>query len=147
MQLNPDFSDLFSTFNAANVRYLLVGGYAYSFYAEPRATKDLDVWVEPSTENAQAVWQALGAFGAPLSRLSLAEFAKPDIVVQIGVAPNRIDILTSIEGVSFDEGWANRTESYYGDVAIFIIGVEQLIQNKRAVGRPHDLADVERLTR
>lgn len=93
MPVNPDFSDLFSALNGASARYLLVGGYAFSFHAEPRFTKDLDVWVEPTRENADAVYHALSAFGAPMSNLSVTELATTGMVVQLGVAPNRIDIV------------------------------------------------------
>jgi hypothetical protein len=147
MQVNPDFSDLFSELNAANARYLLVGGYAFSYHAEPRTTKDLDVWVEPTGDNAQAVWQALTEFGAPAHEGLAEDLAKADMVVQIGVAPNRIDIVTSIDGVSFDEAWTGRVEATYGEVPIHIIGLRELIKNKRAVGSPQDLEDVDRLTR
>ncbi len=147
MPLNPDFSDMFSALNAASARYLLIGGYAFSFHAEPRYTKDLDIWVEPTDDNATAVWHALAAFGAPMSELTVAELATPDIVVQLGVAPNRIDIVTSITGVAFADAWHGRAQSTYGSEPIHIIGRNELIQNKRAVARPQDLADIERLTR
>jgi len=147
MQLNQDFSDLFSALNAADSRYLLVGGYAFAFHAEPRATKDLDVWVEPTLQNARAVWQALADFGAPMSSVTVDELAKPDLILQIGVAPNRIDVVTSIDGVAFEEAWEGRVDSVYGAVPIRIIGVRELIKNKKAAGRPQDLADVRRLTR
>ena len=111
MPVNPDFSDLFSALNAVNARYLTIGGYAFAFHAEPRYTKDIDIWVEPSGANAEAVWRALAAFGAPMSNILPADFAQPGMVVQLGVPPNRIDIVTSIEGVAFDEAWSRRAES------------------------------------
>lgn len=147
MLLNPDFSDLLSALHGANARYLLVGGYAFSFHAEPRATKDFDIWVEPTEENARAVWQALAKFGAPMSELAITDFARPGMVVQIGVPPNRIDLVTSIDGVTFEEAWLGRVVTAYGDVPLTIIGLAELIKNKRSVGRPQDLADVHRLTR
>jgi len=147
MLLNPDFSDLLSALHAANARYLLIGGYAFSFHAEPRATKDFDVWVEPTEPNARAVWQALATFGAPMAELSIDDFARPGMVVQIGIAPNRIDLVTSIDGVTFDEAWRGRVVTSYGNVPITIIGLSELIKNKRSVGRPQDLADIHRLTR
>lgn len=147
MPVNPDFSDLLSELNAVDARYLIVGGYAFAFHAEPRYTKDIDIWVEPSAANAEAVWHALVAFGAPTSELSPADLARPGMVVQIGVAPNRIDIVTSIEGVGFDEAWSRRADSRHGDVPIYVIGREDFIRNKLALGRPQDLIDVERLTR
>ena len=147
MATNPDFSDLFSALNDASARYLLIGGYAFSFHAEPRYTKDLDIWVEPTTDNAAAVWQALAAFGAPMTDLTDADFARSGMVVQLGVAPNRIDIVTSIDGVAFPDAWRDRVDSKYDDVPIHILSKHHLIQNKRAVGRPQDLADIHRLTR
>lgn len=147
MPVNPDFSDLFSALNDAEARYLMVGGYAVSFHAEPRFTKDLDVWVEPMPANAAAVHRALSAFGAPMSDLSTADLSKPGMVVQVGVPPNRIDIVTSIDGVAFEQAWAGRVDSVYGDVPIHVIGRGELILNKRACGRPQDLLDADRLDR
>lgn len=147
MPVNPDFSDLFSALNAADARYLLIGGYAFSFHAEPRYTKDLDVWVEPSAPNAAAVNAALAQFGAPMQHVSIDDLSRTGMVIQIGVEPNRIDIVTSIDGVSFDEGWAGRLETRYGDVPIHVIGRAELIKNKRTCGRLQDLADAARLER
>ncbi len=147
MAVNPDFRDLFSAFNAASVRYLLVGGYAVGFHAEPRFTKDLDVWIEASPLNAQRAYDALRVFGAPVGEVSVDELAGPDRILQIGVPPNRIDILTSIDGVAFDAAWASHVETHYGDQAIHVIGRAELVANKRASGRPQDLLDVELLLR
>lgn len=147
MLVNPDFSDLFSALNAAKARYLLVGGYAFSFHAEPRYTKDLDIWVDPTEENADAVWRALAAFGAPMSEISREDLATAGMVFQLGVPPNRIDTVTSIDGVSFADAWEGRVETLYADQPIHVIGKAALIQNKRAAGRRQDLIDVERLTR
>jgi hypothetical protein len=143
--LNEDFRDLFAAFNAAAAEYLLVGGYAVAFHAEPRFTKDLDVWVRPTPANAQRVLAGLRTFGAPLQDLTAAELAEPGLVYQIGVPPNRIDILTSIDGVSFAEAWPARVVTSYGEQALAVIGREHLILNKRASGRPQDLLDVELL--
>lgn len=145
MPVNPDFSDLFSALNDAKARYLMVGGYAVSFHAEPRFTKDLDVWVEPTSANAAAVRTALAAFGAPMSGVSEEDLSRPGIVVQVGVPPNRIDIVTSIDGVGFEQAWAGRVDAVYGDVPIQVIGRRELIQNKRACARPQDLLDVDLL--
>lgn len=146
MPVNPDFSDLFSALNEVDARYLMVGGYAVSFHAEPRFTKDLDVWVEPTPANAAAVRAALSAFGAPMSGVSPEDLATPGMVVQVGVPPNRIDIVTSIDGVGFPEAWAERVAAVYGDVPIHVIGRSDLIRNKRACGRPQDLVDADRLS-
>lgn len=146
MPVNPDFSDLFSALNEVDARYLMVGGYAVSFHAEPRFTKDLDVWVEPTPANAAAVRAALSAFGAPVAGVSQEDLATPGMVVQVGVPPNRIDIVTSIDGVGFPEAWAERVAAVYGDVPIHVIGRSDLIRNKRACGRPQDLVDADRLS-
>ncbi len=145
MPVNRDFSDLFAEFNAAGVRYLLVGGYAVAVHAEPRHTKDLDIWVEPTAGNSARVVEALAAFGAPLDKITAAELAQPGLIYQIGVAPNRIDIVTSIEGVSFSAAWQGRTQTSYGGQAVPVIGRRELIQNKRATGRPQDAIDADLL--
>jgi hypothetical protein len=147
MPVNSDFRDLFCAFNAAGARYLLVGGYAVAFHAEPRFTKDLDVWIEASPANSRLVYAALGAFGAPLGEAKAADLAVPDQVLQIGVPPNRIDIVTSIDGVEFEGAWRNRAETEYGDQHIWVISRMDLIANKRASGRPQDLLDVATLER
>lgn len=146
MRLNRDYSDLFAALNAEGVRYLLVGGHAFSFYVEPRFTKDLDVWVEASPETAAKVLRALLRFGAPADKIEEADFRSPRVTVQLGVAPNRIDILTAVSGLAFDAAWSRRTETQFGDERIWIIGREDLVTNKRASGRDQDLVDVKRLT-
>lgn len=140
--LNPDFRDILSVFLEEGVEFLLVGAYALAVHGHPRATGDLDLWARPSPENAQRVWRALEKFGAPLSQLTLEDLQKPDLIFQIGVAPRRIDILTSIEGVEFEEAWPARLEVEIDGLRIPVIGREHLIQNKKASGRPQDLADV-----
>jgi hypothetical protein len=145
--VNPDFRDLLRALSDAGVRFLVVGAYAVSFHSEPRTTGDLDVWVDPSPENARRVHRALDEFGAPLTDLTEADLCSPDTVFQIGVAPRRIDIMTSITGVAFDEAWPGRAEGTYGDVAFPLIGVAALIKNKEALGRAKDLLDLETLRR
>jgi len=145
MAVNPDFKDLFAAFNAAEVRYLVVGAYAVTFHARPRFTKDLDVWVDPEPQNAARVYQALTAFGAPLEGVSESDFADPDLVFQIGVAPNRIDVVMGIEGVEFPDAWPRRVETRYGPCAVHVISRQDLIANKRAVGRPRDQEDLRAL--
>jgi hypothetical protein len=140
--VNPDFRDLFAALNAAGARYLLVGGYAIAFHAQPRFTKDLDVWTEPDPANATRVYEALRQFGAPLHELTAPDLARPGTIFQIGVPPNRIDIVTAIDGVDFGEAWPGRTLTSYGDQSVPVIGRRQLIQNKRASGRPQDLLDL-----
>ncbi len=139
--LNPDFRDILSAFLDEGVEFLLVGAYALAVHGHPRATGDLDLWVRPSPENAQRVWRALERFGAPLSQLTLEDLQRPDLIFQIGVAPRRIDVLTSIEGVTFEEAWPARLEVEINGLRIPVIGREHLIQNKKASGRPQDLAD------
>jgi hypothetical protein len=147
MSLNPDFRDLFAALNAAGAEYLLVGGYALAFHAAPRFTKDLDVWVNPTPENASRVLAALQAFGAPLGELTEADLASPGIVFQMGLPPNRIDLLTVIDGVEFSEAWSARLATVYGDEPLPVIGRAHLLANKRASGRPQDLVDADAIER
>jgi hypothetical protein len=147
MPVNPDFRDLFAALSDAGVEYLLVGGYALAVHASPRFTKDLDVWVDATAENAERVWAALVAFGAPLGELSRSDLATPGVVFQMGVPPNRIDVLTAIDGVAFRDAWAERIETAYGDVKVPVIGRRHLVLNKRASGRPQDAVDADTLER
>jgi hypothetical protein len=147
MNPNSDFKDLLSVFNDFDVRYLIVGGYALMLYAEPRFTKDLDIWVEASDLNASRVFAALAQFGAPLKGLSPADFAQTGIVYQIGMPPARIDILMSVTGVDFPSAWENRKMTTYAGLAAPCISRADLIKNKRATGRPQDLLDAEQLER
>lgn len=147
MGINPDFRDLLSEFNALEVRYLVVGAHAVIFYATPRYTKDLDVWVEPTPENAARAYAALARFGVPLGDLTIDDLSSPGTIFQIGVEPNRVDVLTLIEGVDFAEAWQRRTSSTYGDVPVGILGLNDLIVAKRTAGRPQDLLDLGHLER
>ena len=140
--LNPDFRDMLSDLNDAGAEFLVVGAYALAAYGMPRATGDIDIWVRPTESNAQNVWAALEAFGAPRSGVSAADFAQQDVVFQIGVAPGRIDILTSITGVEFDAAWDAREQIEVDGINLFVLSREHLIRNKRATGRAKDLADV-----
>jgi hypothetical protein len=143
--MNPDFVALLRALSDAEARYLIVGAYAVTFHSRPRATGDLDVWVEATPGNAAKVMDALRAFGAPLQGLSEADLASPGVVYQIGVPPRRIDLLTSLTGVGFDEAWPNRAMGAFGDLECPFIGRGELTRNKRALGRPRDLADLELL--
>jgi hypothetical protein len=147
MQVNRDFRDLFAALNDAGADFLVVGAHALAAHGHVRATKDIDVWIRCDTVNAARVYQALRTFGAPLANLSASDLATPGIVFQIGVAPIRIDILTAISGVTFDEAWPARVPSRYADQPIAVLSKQHLIQNKRASGRLQDLADVEALLR
>jgi hypothetical protein len=143
--MNPDFVDLLRAFAAADVRFLVVGAYALAFHGRPRATGDLDVWVEASAENAPRVMRALAAFGAPLLDLTEVDFAREGIVYQIGLPPGRIDILTQLTGLTFDEAWPDRARGRFGDVDVDFIGRDAFIRNKKATGRTKDLGDIEDL--
>jgi len=147
MSVNSDFRDLLSEFNAADVRYLVVGGYAFFFHATPRFTKDLDIWIEPTAENAARVMAALQRFGAPLDTLTAEDLAAPGITFQMGLPPNRIDLLTDVTGVTFADAWARKIEGRYGDQRMWVLSRADLIANKKAVARPKDLEDVAELER
>lgn len=144
MQTNSDYRDLFAELNAAEADYLVVGALALAAHGHVRATRDLDVWIRSTPENAERVYAALASFGAPLKDLTVQDLATPDLVVQIGVAPVRIDIITSIDGVSFDEAWPTRVSSTYADQPVHVISRRHLIRNKKASGRLQDLADDRR---
>ena len=143
--MNPDFVDLLSTFIAGNVRFLVVGAYALGVHGRPRATGDLDVWVEATPENAARVMRALREFGAPLRGVSDADFSRPGCTYQIGIVPIRIDILTELSGITFDEAWPGRLVRPFGEVDVPFIGRAEFVRNKRATGRAKDLGDVEGL--
>jgi hypothetical protein len=113
--MNSNFEDLLRLFNANRVEYLIVGGYAVMLYTEPRYTKDLDIWITATSENSTKVYAALAAFGAPLAGLTADDFAHEGFFYQLGQPPLRIDILMSIEGVTFDEAWPHRVESHIAD--------------------------------
>jgi hypothetical protein len=146
--VRDDWTDLLFALLDAEVRFLVVGAHAMGIHGVPRATRDLDVWVEPSPENAARVWRALTAFGAPLDALHVeqADFADRATVVQFGVPPVRVDVLTDISGVpQFAAAWTARSEHAVRGRAVPFIGREALIANKRAAGRPKDLADLDAL--
>jgi len=143
--VNRDFAEMLAALSAAGAEYLLVGAHALAAHGVVRATGDLGLWIRPTRENAAKVWKALVAFGAPLQELTERDLATPDLVFQIGVAPYRIDLLTSIDGVSFDEAWRDRASVRVEGQEIPLIGREDLLRNKRATGRLRDLADAEEL--
>ncbi len=140
--MNPDFLDMLRALSEENAEFLLVGAYALAAHGYPRATGDLDVYIRRSDENANRVWRALQQFRAPLFDLTLQDLQTPDIVFQIGAVPRRIDILTSISGVEFDEAWPHRMPVELEGRTYYVIGRDDLIRNKRAAGRPKDLADI-----
>lgn len=142
-----DFHDVLAAFVAHDVRFLVVGAHALAAHGVPRATGDLDLWMEPTPENAARTWQALAAFGAPLESLNLAErdFVEPGRVIQLGLPPYRIDVMTSLSGVGFQEAWADRLAGTLFEVPVAFIGREAFARNKRASGRPKDLEDLRSL--
>ena len=142
MHQNIDLIDLLRALNAADAKYVIVGAYALAFHGRPRATKDVDVFVGSESDNAQKVWHALLTFGAPLDELRPADLATPGTFYIMGRPPNQIDIITEIDGVTFDEAWNARVPSTYAGVPVSYLGKVDLIQNKKTAGRPQDLADV-----
>ena len=147
MAVHPDFREFFALLNAKKVSYLIIGGVAYNYHAPPRATKDIDVWVEPSADNLERLIEAITEFGFPTDQLDPEVLAKTSKVLMLGRVPYRIDILTRPSGVEWTSSWASRIKGLYGDVSVSILGIEELIDSKVAAGRPHDLADVELLRR
>lgn len=145
MEVQPDFRDLFALFNEHKVEYIIVEAYALAFHGAPRYTGDIDILVKPDAPNAQRILAALDEFGFGSVGLKAEEFENPDKVIQLGVPPVRVDIVTSITAVSWEEAYSGRVEGKYGDVAVYFIGREQFILNKRALGRKKDLADLEAL--
>ena len=147
--LHADFRELIVLLTDGGVDFVIVGAYALAFHGAPRASGDIDLFVRPEPQNAERVFQALARFGAPLdaAQVTMRDFARPGMVYQIGLPPRRIDILTEISGVSFDEVWASRVTSELEGRAVAFIGREALLKNKEAAGRPQDLADVARLRR
>jgi hypothetical protein len=143
--MNRDFAEMLSALSEAKAEFLVVGAYALAAHGTPRATGDLDIWVRPSMDNSERVWTALEVFGAPMSQLTKTDLQQPGIVFQIGIAPGRIDLLTSITAVDFDEAWEHHIDINIGGRVIPVLGRHELIKNKRALGRPRDLADVDAL--
>jgi hypothetical protein len=150
---NDDFRELMVLFAESGVEFVIVGAYALAFHGAPRASGDIDLFVRPTPQNAERVVRALEDFGAPLAAHGViaGDFAAPGIVYQIGLPPRRIDVLTEISGLSFDEAWASRVdadiESQGSRLSVAFIGRDALIKNKTAAGRPKDVADVVRLRR
>jgi hypothetical protein len=143
--MNPDFAEMLAALSEARADFMVIGAHAVAVHGRPRATGDLDIWVRPTPENAARVWAALVAFGAPLHELTLQDLVADDVVFQIGLAPNRIDLLTTIGGVTFDEAWPRRTTVALWGQSVPVIGREDLIRSKQASGRPRDLADLAEL--
>jgi hypothetical protein len=145
--MDPDLRELLSALNAHSVKYLVIGAYAVGVHAEPRATKDLDIWIKADAENSRAVFHALAAFGAPLAGLSPNDFNdEAGSVFQMGQPPLRVDILQRIDGVTFEDAWQNRMVTQIGgELPAFVISAEDLIRNKLAAGRPQGLLDAAKV--
>lgn len=146
--MNSDWLDLLREMDRSGVRFLLVGAHAIAAHGIPRATRDIDFWIDPEVDNARRVWEALLRFGAPLSALGISErdVRTPGMVLQFGIAPNRIDLMTSLSGVDrFSDAWERRVMTELGDVAVPVLSLEDLRATKRASGRPRDLLDLTML--
>lgn len=146
MFVNSDFSDLLKLFNDNGVKYLVIGGYAFIQYAEPRYTKDLDLWISTDSANAQAVYQSLREFGAPLAGLTEEDFAEEGFFYQMGVPPVRVDILMGIPGLGFEDAWKRRVEVDFDGLPVLFVSKQDLVTAKRASGRPQDLLDADLLS-
>ena len=143
--MNPDYSDMLSALSEAGDEFLLVGAYAMAVHRVPRATGDIDIWINPERENAERAIQALKSFGAPIQDLTAEDLCHAGTVFQIGVAPRRIDVLTTIDGVTFQEAWTSRITVRIAGIDVNVIGKSALLKNKRATGRARDLADANQL--
>ena len=141
--LDKELRELLALFNSTGVEFLVVGGHAVAFHGRPRLTDDLDLFVRPDLENGERIVQALQTFGFGSLDVTPADFVADDRVIQLGRAPNRIDLLTRLHGVDFSEAWARRVAAHLDDAPVWIISREDLIRNKRETGRTQDLADAE----
>ena len=145
MEIRTDFKELLELFNKHKVEYLIVGGYALAFHGAPRVTGDIDLFVRPTDENAERILAALNDFGFGSLDLSRKDFTTPGMVVQLGVPPIRIDIITRVSGVSWQQADAGKVAGHYGDVPVFFLSRDDFIANKKATGRAKDAADIEAL--
>lgn len=140
--LNPDFRDILSCLKDEEVEFIIVGAYALAAHGLPRATGDIDIWVKNSPDNARRVMRALRKFGAPISDLSEADFIAPDMIVQMGVEPCRIDLLTSIDGVEFDVAYRNKVTVNIDDLELHVLSKADLLKNKLTISRDKDQSDI-----
>jgi hypothetical protein len=147
MSASSHFKELLRNFNEHDVKFLIVGAYAVMKYTEPRYTKDLDIWVEPSPTNAERVFTALSEFGAPMDGVTLKDFTNQDLIFQIGIEPHRIDVMMAVKGLEFTEAWDRRVETEFDDEPMVLVSKEDLLVAKEAMGRPQDLLDAEALRR
>jgi len=145
MQLSKDLREFVELLNSRKIKYLLVGGHAVAFHGHPRYTGDVDFLIDTSPENAALVAAAVGDFGFASLGLKEGDFRETETIIQLGRAPNRIDLLTSLTAVSFEEAWKTRAEARLDGLPVWVISKDLLVQNKLAAGRPQDVADVARL--
>ena len=145
MDINQDFKDILALFNEQKVDYIIVGGYALAFHGVPRYTGDIDLWIRPTVENAENILKALRAFGFGSLGIDNEDLTKADQVIQLGYPPARVDLMTTIDGISYDSSFSNSVETDYGDITVKMISKDDLIKNKRAIGRHKDFADIEAL--
>jgi len=145
MEIQKDFKELLELFGAHKVEYLIVGGYALAFHGAPRFTGDIDLLVKADSENAKRILSALEEFGFGSLNLSEVDFTSPNNVIQLGVPPVRVDIMTSLTAVGWEKAQADRVQGNYGDTPAYFISKADFIANKRALGRKRDLADLEAL--
>ena len=145
MDVYSDYEELFKILNGYRIKYLLVGAYAVMYYARPRFTKDIDLWVIPAFNDVHKIYEALKKFGAPLKGIKPEDFNNKGMILQIGVAPVRIDILLSIPGVSSKLAWRHKKRILYGKTRVYVLGEKELIKSKTTAGRPQDKLDLENL--
>jgi hypothetical protein len=145
MEVQQDFKRLLELFNVHEVEYIIVGAYALAFHGAPRYTGDMDIWIRPDHQNAKRIFAAIDEFGFGSVGLKESDFVNPEKVVQLGVPPVRIDILTSLTGVSWEDAFSGRVGGKYGETTVYYLGRDQFIINKRALARKKDLADLEAL--
>jgi hypothetical protein len=147
MRVEKDYADFLKLLGAKKVKYLIVGGFAYSFHAEPRYTKDIDLLVEATEKNGAKIVAAITEFWGMKPEVKPADFLRGDMIVQLGFEPVRIDLITSCAGIEFRSAWKNKIRAKYGEIDVFFISLEDLIKNKRAVGRDRDILDARYLER
>lgn len=145
MFVPSDYRDVLKILNKHKVRYLIVGAYAVIYYAEPRYTKDIDIWVEPTVKNSKRVYESLKEFGAPLKGIKIEDFTNQNLVYQMGVSPVRVDIIMGIPDINFTFAWKNKTSAVFEDIKVNIISLDDLLKSKRKTKRPIDAIDIENL--
>ncbi len=145
MEVQPDFKELLELLNAHKAEYIIVGAYALAFHGAPRFTGDIDILVKPDSQNAGRILAALEEFGFGSMDLAQSDFEVPDKVVQLGVAPVRVDLITSLTGVSWQQAFSGKVKATYGDVPVYYLGRKEFLSNRKALGRKKDLADLEAL--